>query len=264
MNRVTPQLIAVDVGNSRIKLGMFAEMPASASTQPIASLEIDAHDWAPNELLSWLGHTPGVAWRIASVNPRVCQHLVDCLQTNSPPGVNLQVLTNADFPIQIAVKRHDLVGQDRLAAAVAANSLRPSGASAIIIDLGTAITADALSAQGEFLGGAILPGIGMSARALCEFTAQLPKIDMTELNAAPSPLGIDTEMAMRAGLFWGAVGAMRELIDQYTTLTGATPWVVLTGGTAPSVASLLGESVMWLPHLTLSGIALTNPRISHT
>ena len=98
--------------------------------------------------------------------------------------------------------------------------MRPPGRPAVVIDVGTAITVDLVSAEGAFLGGAILPGIAMSARALHEFTDLLPLVDMSELAAPPPALGDSTEAAMRSGLFWGAVGAVRQLIEQ---LAGDAP-----------------------------------------
>ncbi len=100
--------------------------------------------------------------------------------------------------------------------------------------MGTAITVDLVSADGAFLGGAILPGIAMSARALHEFTDLLPLVDLAELAAPPPALGTETEAALRAGLFWGAVGGVRELMGQ---LAGPErPQVILTGGASAAVA----------------------------
>ena len=137
---------------------------------------------------------------------------------------------------------------------MAVNRLRDAGRPAVIVDVGTAITVDLVSADGAFLGGAILPGIAMSARALHEFTDLLPLVDVSELAAPPPALGTATVAAIRAGLFWGAVGGLRELIGQ---LAGAErPEVILTGGASPAVAELLGQSARLVPHLTLAGIAL--------
>jgi type III pantothenate kinase len=99
----------------------------------------------------------------------------------------------------------------------------------------------------------------MSARALHDYTDLLPLISMSELGVTPPALGTATISAMRSGLFWGAVGAMRELI---TRLDAGLPaaQVFLTGGAAPAVAHLLaapdGRSTDYVPHLTLGGVAL--------
>jgi len=148
------------------------------------------------------------------------------------------------------------VGIDRLLDSVAANRLRRPGRPAVVADVGTAITVDAISADGAFLGGAILPGIGMSARAFAEFTDLLPLIEMSELAAPPPALGTATEPAMRSGLFWGAVGAIRQLIGELAADIGSDPEIFLTGGAGPAVAELLAASARHVPHLTLAGIAL--------
>jgi type III pantothenate kinase len=192
-------------------------------------------------------------------------------------------LAAGDLPLRVAVPRPDMVGVDRLLDAVAANRLRDASRPAVVVDVGTAITVDAVSADGVFLGGAILPGIGMSARALHEFTDLLPLIDVeqassllgessrvrathqpqpmavrcTHPTSLPPAVGRDTEAAMRSGLFWGAVGAIRELVARVADDAGSQPQVFLTGGAGPAVADLLGPDAHHVPHLTLAGIALT-------
>ena len=98
-----------------------------------------------------------------------------------------------------------MVGIDRLVDAVAVNRLREPGRAAVIVDVGTAITVDLVAADGAFLGGSILPGLAMSARAMHEFTDLLPLVDVSELSEPPPALGTATEEAMRSGLFWGTV-----------------------------------------------------------
>ncbi len=97
-----------------------------------------------------------------------------------------------------------MVGIDRLVDAVAVNRLRDAGRPAVVVDVGSAITVDLVSRDGAFLGGAILPGIAMSARAIHEFTDLLPLVEMSELIAPPPVLGTATAPAMESGLFWGA------------------------------------------------------------
>jgi type III pantothenate kinase len=94
----------------------------------------------------------------------------------------------------------------------------------------------------------------MSARAMHELTDLLPLLEVAELVAPPSAVGTDTAAAMRSGLLWGAVGAIRELIGRMAA--DAQPQVLLTGGASPAVAALLGSSARYVPHLTLAGIAL--------
>jgi type III pantothenate kinase len=98
----------------------------------------------------------------------------------------------------------------------------------------------------------------MSARALNEFTDLLPLVDVSELSEPPPALGDSTESAMRSGLFWGTMGAIRQLIEQLGREAGDDPQIFLTGGAAATVAELLGPDARFIPHLTLTGIALSN------
>ena len=121
-----------------------------------------------------------------------------------------------DLRMEIRVDEPARVGIDRLLAAVAANRLRTPDRAAIVVDLGTAITVDLVEADGAFAGGAILPGIGMAGRALADQTDALPHVMLAHSVAPPSPLGKSTKAAIEAGLYWGAVGAVGELVSQLT------------------------------------------------
>src|SRR5262249_24100814 len=150
---------------------------------------------------------------------------------------NVQVLTDQDMPLSVEVAEPAKVGLDRLANAVAALALRSTGASAIIVGVGSAIVVDLVRANGQFAGGAILPGLRTAAYALHDHTDMLPLVEIVE---SPPPLGRSTIDAMRSGLFWGAIGAVRELIDQLAKDAGAVE-VFLTGGDAPALAGVLAE-----------------------
>jgi type III pantothenate kinase len=254
-NSPTFPLVAVDVGNSRIKLGDFEHPMAEPLPHPNRALAIEL-DWAAGSFDGWLPHDPAeYAWSIASVNRPAATRLVDWLHARHVPRIRL--LTHADLPLSVDVPRADRVGLDRLANAVAANRLRNENRGAIVIDIGSASTRDWIAENGSFAGGAILPGLGMSARALHEFTDLLPLVEVTE---RPEPLGTSTMTAISSGLFWGAVGAMREVMARLAVGPTETQ-VFLTGGGAPLFAVALGEvspgPLEFVPHLTLAGIALT-------
>ncbi len=249
-------LIAVDIGNSRIKLGLFTNLPSGELPVPERAISLSP-DWTAEQLADWMPEACGCSeWRIASVQRTYSAKLMEFLTGR---GISAHLLTAADLPLAVHVEQPDKVGVDRLVNAVAVNWLRHVMRPAVVIDLGSAMTVDLVNATGTFLGGAIAPGIGMSARALHEFTDLLPLIGMSELAEPPSPLGRVTDAAMRSGLYWGAVGAMRELIGRLGELAGGNPQVFLTGGAGPAVASLLGdaENAQFVPHLTLAGIALS-------
>jgi type III pantothenate kinase len=124
------------------------------------------------------------------------------------------------------------------------------------VQLGTALVVDCVDDEGIFRGGAIAPGLQMSAKALHDFAAQLPAVSLTPPEDA-TPFGRFTQEAINLGLYVGLRGAVRELLERYATALGAWPHVVATGGDA---SVLLGESGLvdsFVPDLVLQGAALT-------
>ena len=250
--------IAVDIGNSRMKLGLFDGARCSQFPEPISSLSVDA-GWRAAEIDAWLPPEASRAtWHIASVNRPATARLLSYLEAHGIAGARR--LAAAELPLRLALEQPETVGVDRLLAAVAANALRAPQRPAIIIDVGSAITVDLVSADGVFCGGAILPGIAMSARALDEFTDLVPLVPVSELAEPPPAVGNSTTAAVRSGLYWGAIGAVRELVRQLDRETSGAE-LFLTGGASPVVAELIvdrsGAAARWVPHLTLAGIALS-------
>ena len=265
-------LVAVDIGNSRIKLGLFTAASANEPGLPKPTSTLDILPQPPGKVASagyagpdpleaipgWLaGHGLAVehcAWRIGSVQRTVSSRVVEWLREQG--ASDLALLASRDLPLTVALPRPDMVGIDRLLGALAANRLRPAARPAVIVDLGTAITVDLVSLAGAFLGGAIMPGIGLSARALHEFTDLLPLLEMQALAEPPPALGANTVEAMTSGIYWGAVGGVRQLIELLARAHDAEPLVFLTGGAAPAVAPLLARDARYEPFLVLAGIAL--------
>lgn len=255
-------LVAVDIGNSRIKLGLFETLEAppfqgvASLPLPARTFEIDPvrQDFAALE--EWLAPIlPSQAsWWVASVQRTFTSMLLARLRDSR--ALPAMLLSAADLPLRVELPRPDMVGIDRLAAALAAREARDPDRPAVVIDVGTAITVDYLDASGAFRGGAILPGLAISARALHEFTDLLPLIEMQQLGPPPPPLGTNTTAAMQAGLFWGAVGGIKEVAARLAADTLRPPQVFLTGGAAANVAALVAHDAQHVPHLTLAGIAL--------
>jgi len=248
-------LIAVDIGNTRIKLGEFAGAPVEGLPDALRQLALPSEEALGAELELW-APVDG-QWLIGSVFRAATDRLVAWLAQHRPQA-QVSVLTYRDLPLEIDLEHAELAGLDRLAAAVGANRLRTPGRAAVVLDVGTAIKANLLDERGSFRGGAILPGLAMSARALHELTDLLPLIPYSELEEAPPAVGRSTVPAMRSGLFWGAVGAMKELIARMGEERDGVE-VFLTGGAAPGVADLLGTNAQYVPHLTLGGIAASCP-----
>ncbi len=256
--RQSPSLVAVDIGNARVKLGCFAAGRRDGVPEPAETFSLLGDEPGLQGIPPWLAkaNVETVRWCIASVNRPAATRFIDWLRGHRP-GDSIVLLASGDLPLEVRLPRPDMVGIDRLVDAVAANGLRHPEQAAAIVDVGSAITVDLVSADGAFLGGAILPGIHMAGRALHDYTDMLPLVDMAELTVPPPALGTATVPAIQAGLFWGAVGAVRELLAQFRAMIGGKiPQVFLTGGAGAQVAELLGSGARYVPHLTLSGIAL--------
>ncbi|QGJ71071.1 Type III pantothenate kinase [Planctomycetales bacterium 10988] len=261
-------LIAADLGNSRLKFGRYAQPFANLSAGKSSQLP-EPESWlslGPEESFSGIAQglnleTPvnGVDWWIASVNQAATMQLRRALRQMAPSDgedLRIHLLSHEHFPIKIELEQPDRVGKDRLAAATAANCLRAPDRAAIIVDLGTAITVDRLSAEGAFEGGAILAGLTTAAEGLRLRTDMLPRVSFHYLEVPPEPLGRSTIEAMRGGIFWGAVGAIRELIVQLQRDLSQEPDVFITGGASALIAKALGNGARHVPHLTLGGIVI--------
>lgn len=154
-------------------------------------------------------------------------------------------------PLSLAVEEPDSVGVDRVCSAAAAyDRLRHA---CVIASFGTAITLDCVNNEGAFMGGAILPGLEVQARALSESTAQLPRVPI----ASPAGVfGATTEEAIRTGVLIGIVGALREITERYATELRIWPDVVATGGNAELIARHTDLIDRVVPDLCLRGVAL--------
>jgi type III pantothenate kinase len=153
--------------------------------------------------------------------------------------------------IQIRIDNPREVGADRIANTAAVHRLH--GGPAIVIDLGTATTFDVVSKDGDYLGGAIAPGLGITADALVRRTAQLPKVELTFPERA---IGRNTVAAMQSGLVIGYVGLVKELVARLKSELGGNPKVIATGGMAETIAASTGVIDLVSPRLTLEGIRI--------
>jgi type III pantothenate kinase len=161
--------------------------------------------------------------------------------------------TAADVPIPMDVEGADTGGADRALAVLASCRLMPTGRPGLVVSCGTAITIERISAAGVWQGGVIAPGLFLSARALHLLTAQLPLIHPDE--TAPY-WGRGTLDSLEAGIFWGTVGAVRELIARQEFEGNEQPWILWTGGDAERLGrSVSGDQAHIIADLVLRGLA---------
>jgi type III pantothenate kinase len=247
-------LLTIDIGNTNITLGLY-EGEALRSAWRLAT----AHERMPDEyglqLLGLLEHaacTPqhltGVA--MASVVPPLTSTFLqacDKYLQRRPLVVDAGVKTG----VRIRYEDPKAVGADRVADAAAVQKLY--GGPACIVDFGTATTFDAISAEGDYLGGAIAPGIGIAAEALFHRTAKLPRVD---LQRPPSAIGRNTVHAIQSGMLFGYAGLVEGMVARFRKELGAATKVIGTGGLAELVAAETDVIEILAPWLTLEGLRI--------
>lgn len=255
-------VLAIDIGNSRVGLSVFTQGKAQDPAQRLTHVELDTQlagtlkslwEKAQRESHDQADEEPEVV--IASVVPALTQRIeysaLQYLNTQAKVvGRDLKV------PLKTALRDETTVGQDRLLGALAA--FVNVEAACAIVHAGTALVVDCVDGEGIFRGGAILPGLMMAGKALHEFAAQLPTTSLTP-PAADVPFGRYTQEAINLGLFMGARGAVRELLERYAAALGSWPHVVATGGDAQVLLGSPGEWELvdsFVPDLVLQGAAL--------
>lgn len=183
---------------------------------------------------------PPLIWIYNKVCSKYCQ--IKPLVVDSKVNLNIQIKT--DYPEEM--------GADRLVNAVAVKALY--GTPAIIIDFGTATTFCALDKGGNYIGGAIAPGLELASNALFTKTAKLPKVELVSCTQA---IGRNTVEALQSGIFLGHLGLIRELTERFREELGGKPLVIATGG----YAELLGKHTSLFdkidPLLSLAGLKIT-------
>jgi type III pantothenate kinase len=258
-------IIAVDAGNTRAKFGAFhVDDQAHVSAVSIHAVVLNKSVNLPNALERWSGSLPGptpVAAVIAGSNPLARDSILDDWPLRKI--VPRMIFRSSQIPVGIDVDFPDRVGIDRLLNVYAASGLLTDGPGPVIsIDSGTATTVDLMTSNRVFRGGSILPGLRLSAIAMHEYTARLPLINVDDEPAEEPPLpGRNTEAAMRAGLFWGQLGAVRELSGRLTAAAMAhygetsEPRIFLTGGGGRQMARYLPNAI-FVDCLALNGLAM--------
>jgi type III pantothenate kinase len=247
-------LLAVDVGNTNVTLALFDGERLAADWRVTSRREWTADEVAVElrDLFALQGFELSVVTGvvISSVVPTVNPALVEASRRylkHDPlmvgPGVKTRVRIRYDNPKD--------VGADRIANALAA--FTRYGGPVVVIDFGTAVTYDAISAEGDYLGGAISPGIEISLDALVSHTAMLRRVEPV---APDSVIGRNTVASIQSGLVWGFVAQVEGMVKRMVDELGGKARVVATGGQAPLVAGLTHVIEATDPLLTLEGLRL--------
>jgi len=247
-------LLAIDVGNTNIALGVYKDAALVADWRIRTQLGRTADEYGMllHDLLGYAGlgfeDITGIA--ISNVVPPTMSALLETCRKflRLDPYV---VDPEKETGIAIRYEPKSDVGADRIVNAVAAFALY--GGPAVIVDFGTATTFDAISSSGEYLGGAIAPGIATSMEALFRAAARLPRIDLVR---PPSPIGTTTETSMQAGIIYGFAGQVDEIVSRFRDELGKEAKVIATGGLAELIAAESRTIQTVNPLLTLEGLRL--------
>ena len=247
-------LLTIDIGNTNLTLGLYRDQEILAHWR-LAT----AHERMPDEyglqfvgLLANSGYGPADLTGIcmASVVPPLTGKIGEaCLQyLNQQP---LVVDTGVKTGVRIRYEDPRAVGADRIVDAAAVQHLY--GGPACVVDFGTGTTFDAINREGDYLGGAIAPGIGIAADALFQRAAKLPRVD---LQRPPAAIGRNTVHALQSGLLFGYVGLVEGMVARFRKELGADMKVIATGGLADIVSRETQEIDIIAPWLTLDGLRL--------
>jgi type III pantothenate kinase len=247
-------LLTIDIGNTNLTLGLYR------GEERVAAWRLaTAHERMPDEyglqllgLLEHAGCAPGDIDGIilASVVPPLTGALVQACDTylgRRPLVVDAGVKTG----VRIRYEDAKGVGADRVVDAAAVQKMY--GGPACVVDFGTATTFDAITAEGDYLGGAIAPGIGIAAEALFQRTAKLMRVDLAR---PPAAIGRNTVHAIQSGLLFGYVGLVEGMVARFRKELGPEMKVIGTGGLVDLIAAETDVIQIKAPWLTLDGLRL--------
>ncbi len=246
--------LAVDIGNTNIALGIFQNIELIQHWQIRTEADKTCDEYmiilrglvqsAPLESSQITGAIiSSVVPPLTPVFQKLCREMLHVRPLTVGPGLKTAMPILYENPQE--------VGADRVVSSVAAFS--KYGGPCIVLDFGTATTFDAISAKGEYLGGAIAPGVRISAEALYAKTAKLPQVEILKPD---NVIGRTTVSSMQSGLFYGYVGLVSSLIQRLRRELGDHAVVVATGGFAKMILSDIPEIDHYEPHLVLEGLCI--------
>jgi type III pantothenate kinase len=258
-------LLAIDVGNTNIVLGVFKDgrLIHSWRLQTMRERTSDELGLLVDGLFAHRGLSPsGVTGVVmGSVVPPLTSTVWAMVVRYFDRHPLIVDPRNAGMPI--LYENPDEVGADRVLNAIAAYEMFGSGTRRplVVCDFGTATTLDAVTAKGEYLGGAICPGVTISADALFQRAARLPRVDVRRPETV---IGRTTVGAMQSGLFYGYVGMVEGLVRRMSGELGGDVKCVATGGLAASIASEIPAIEEVDLDLTLRGLRIVWERNQST
>ncbi len=252
-------LLAIDIGNTVMKAAFYlndkeqqlVSLPLNdaAFEARFARLLTECWDQAPL-VESAAEPTKDAVIVVSSVNPDASDRVRALCQEVLGEPVKV-IGQDVPLPIETSVERPFDVGTDRLVTAAAAYAVVEDAV--VVADFGTAVTIDLVDESGVFVGGTISPGFEMALEAMHAHTAKLPQVGMQK---PASVYGVNTAEAMRAGVYWAAVGLLETICRKYAEQLGRWPHVILTGGRAAVFKDDCEFVDSYVPDLAVRGIMI--------
>jgi type III pantothenate kinase len=248
-------LLTIDIGNTNITLGLYEGQERKHAWR-LATVHERMPDEYGLQMLGLLEHADCQAEDIdgivlASVVPPLTGTFVNaCVKYIGQDPLVIDAGVKTGLSIRYEDPKNAL-GADRVADAVAVQHLY--GTPACVVDFGTATTFDAISKAGEYLGGAIAPGLDVAADALFQRAAKLPRV---ELAKPPAAIGRNTIGAIQSGLIFGYVGLVEGMVKRFKDELGSETRVIGTGGLVGLIAQETNSIEILAPWLTLDGLRI--------
>ena len=249
-------IIAVDIGNTNITVGLFLHdkeeivksVPGGSETK-LAELLKSVWEKIPVLKSSKQKKRDGVIV-VSSVKPAWTKLVKKIVKETLDERLYV-IGENIPFPMDLSIDKACKIGADRVLSAAAAYAVIEDAV--VVADFGTAVTIDLVDERGVFVGGVILPGFEMSAMALKEVTALLPKV---QISKPKTPYGRTTAEAINCGLYYSAIGALQEIIRRYAEEIGKWPQTIITGSAAKIIKDDCDFIDSFVPNLVIKGVAL--------
>jgi len=249
-------LIAIDIGNTNVGIGLFLKgREVSVKSVPGKSeaklTECLKSTWQQIPVAKGSKEKKRNGVIVVSSVKAAWTEIVEKIVSQGLGEKILRIPEDIPYPIDLSVTKSSRVGTDRVLSAAAAYGVVEDAVA--VADFGTAVTIDLVDARGVFCGGVIFPGFEISAAALKQNTAQLPKVTVTRPKL---PFGRDTTEAIIAGLYYSAIATLQDVVRRYAEKIGTWPQTVITGTNAELIKDDCDFIDSYVPNLVVKGIAL--------
>jgi type III pantothenate kinase len=259
---VEKMLLAIDVGNTHIVMGLYKGEKLIKDWRISTNRQKTADEWIVD--IGGLFYYSKITWEeiFAIIISSVVPNLTNELKKMATEYIGIEPIVvnyELDTGLKIKLDKPEEIGADRIVNAVAAYEKFADKGNIIVADFGTATTYDAINSKGEYLGGAIAPGIGISVEALFSYAAKLPRVELTK---PPGVIGRNTVESMQSGIIYGFASQVDGMVTKMKAELGGQAIVLATGGLAPLIGPECSTVDRVDKYLTLEGLRIIHSKIT--